>query len=124
MATRWKDRAHRHIEFFNVETEQFTSVTSLLNPAEIGVGVSQQDASQLPVLIGAGLGHTGRGGRARHCDCSAYVGAEVGELKVGGGGTRQMLGPRLKHAGGPDLLPHEPLGHSSTIVTKLRRRER
>ncbi|VAH43343.1 unnamed protein product [Triticum turgidum subsp. durum] len=32
VATRRKGRAHRHIELFDLETEQFTSVTSLLNP--------------------------------------------------------------------------------------------
>jgi hypothetical protein len=32
VATRRKERAHRHIELFDLETERFTSVTSLLNP--------------------------------------------------------------------------------------------
>ncbi|CAM0906972.1 unnamed protein product [Alopecurus aequalis] len=32
VATRRKGRAHRHIELFDLETEQFTAVTSLLNP--------------------------------------------------------------------------------------------
>ncbi|XP_051214149.1 uncharacterized protein [Lolium perenne] len=32
VATRRKERAHRHIELFDLETEQFTAVTSLVNP--------------------------------------------------------------------------------------------